>query len=227
MSDAFILLSGPSINNLTQEEKEYIQSCTTISANRYLCFQDMIGIKPDYHIYVDQDQKTKAILRESINKYGDNKLKFYCNQMHKDFLDTLGENNWSVNILDKYSYSSFAQSLNERLFWCSIAGMAINLCHILVEENTIIKIVGMDGGLINHFWINQMKDNPEKFSKDAKQNLDYSEKNNHEVCNWWNETTTRIINKGLEKKNISFYNCNKDSYFVKSELHLFKPILNR
>ena len=225
MADVFILLSGPSVNNLTQEEKDYIQSCHVITVNRYLCFYEMVGIIPNAHLYVDNDSKSLAIIRETYRKYKNNKLDLYTIKSHKKYIDTLGEHNWNIITVDKYNYSSFSHNLQDRLFWCSIAGMAINLSYLINENGSTIKLVGMDGGLVNHFWINDMIDNPKKYTSDARMNLDHSTKFNHQVCNWWNNTSTDIVTKGIAHKDMRFYNCNKDSHFVTNNLMSYASIL--
>lgn len=221
--DCFIIATGPSLLNLTDEEKRYINRCNCLSVNRYLCFYDMIGIEPDSNLYVDEDHKTKPILRESVKKFGNKRLKYYTSQLNLQYIHDIGRNHWEIIKLKEYNYQKFAESLDDSLFWCSIIGMAINLAYI-IYPNKNIKIVGMDGGLMTHFWCNDMINNSKNYNKDAKQNLDHSTKNNHQVCNWW-PNSYKIIQNFFEDKGIGVYNCNKESWFVKSGYMEYSHIL--
>lgn len=212
--DCFIIATGPSLLNLTDEEKRYINRCNCLSVNRYLCFYDMIGIEPDSNLYVDEDHKTKPILRESIKKFGNKRLKYYTSQLNLQYIHDIGRNHWEIIKLKEYNYQKFAESLDDSLFWCSIIGMAINLAYI-IYPNKNVKVVGMDGGLMTHFWCEDMINNSKNYNEDAKQNLDHSTKNNHQVCNWW-PNSFKIIQNFFKDKDINVYNCNKNSWFVKN-----------
>jgi len=225
MSDCFILATGPSLLNLTNDEKEYIKSCNILSVNRYLCFYDMIGIEPDSNLYVDQDHKTKPLLRESVRKFGDKRLNYYTTQSNLQYLHDINNNNWNIIKLNNYNYQKFGNSIDDSLFWCSIIGMAINLAYI-IYPNKNIKVIGMDGGLMTHFWCKDMIENPKHYNADSGQNLDHSVKNNHQVCNWW-PNGSKIVNSFFKDKKVNVYNCNKESWFVENKLMNYRSILQK
>jgi len=223
MKDCFILATGNSMLSLTDREKEYIRSCKTISVNRYPCFYDKIGIIPDSNIYVDVDQKTESILRESSRKMGRFKMDYYTKPEHIDFLTKNCKNNWRLIPLKNYNQGKFSETIDGSLFWCSIVGMAINLSYILYPDSNI-KVVGMDGGLMTHFWCKDMIAKPQNYTLDSQQNLDHSEKNNHHACEWW-PRIYQTVNNFFENKPIKVFNCNQESWFVKNRYMQFGEVL--
>lgn len=51
MKDVFIMLTGPSLNNISREEKDYVNSCPVICAGHYLLYWELIGIKPNHFVF--------------------------------------------------------------------------------------------------------------------------------------------------------------------------------
>jgi len=101
--------------------------------------------------------------------------------------------------------------------------MAINLAHIL-HPGRNIKIVGMDGGKIEHFWTKDMLENPKKYNQDSLANLDYSKINDHNACLWWKDGS-KTVDDFFKNKEVGVFNCNEESYYVEEGVMDYKPIL--
>jgi hypothetical protein len=96
MTDVFIILPGPYLNNLTKEEKEYIKTRPTIATGHYLLYWETIGIIPDVYIHVGHawDHPTNCIVpgglfygASVICKHHDLDTKFYVQPETKLYLD--------------------------------------------------------------------------------------------------------------------------------------------
>jgi len=70
MKDVFILLSGPSLNDITEQEKEYIRSCPVIAVGLYMHFWELIGIKPSIFLQVQPawNQPFGSFIKDSHGK---------------------------------------------------------------------------------------------------------------------------------------------------------------
>lgn len=65
MKDVFIILTGTSLNKITEEEKEYIKTCPTITTSLYPLYQEWFGIVPDNFIFAGPiwDQPTLSLVK--------------------------------------------------------------------------------------------------------------------------------------------------------------------
>ena len=168
IKDIFIIGSGPSLQNLTFEETDYINTCETISVNRYPIFTDYIGIKAKSNIYIDNNYKTPHILRELIKAKKDLKLEtdYYfssnitdgCTDRQYVFesrMDILGD--FEFKRLEKSKTITFANTIDEPFYMRTTLGAAINLACVLYGNDVNIKILGADGGGNKHFFTNIVK----------------------------------------------------------------------
>lgn len=96
MKDLFIILPGPSLNNLSAKEKDYIKSRPTISSGHYLMYWETIGIVPDHYIWAGYawDNPTSGIVPGGIFygfsvicKHHNLKTDFFVSKENKLYLD--------------------------------------------------------------------------------------------------------------------------------------------
>lgn len=64
MKDIFIILTGSSLNTITEEEKEYIRSCPTITTSLYPLYGEWFDVVPDHFIFAGPvwDQPTISLI---------------------------------------------------------------------------------------------------------------------------------------------------------------------
>lgn len=165
MRDVFIIGSGNSLNSLSSDEVNYVNTCETISLNRYPIFYDFVGITPKNNVYIDNNQRTKGILTHILNKvrqdklstklffstdilYGVNTAKWkfppYINQIHNSGCQ------WA-ELKTRKSPLDFATTLNDYFYQIVSLGTAINLAIVLYGTDIKIKCLGIDGGATENF----------------------------------------------------------------------------
>lgn len=68
MKDVFIIATGYSVANITQEEKEYIKACPTIGVGHLLTYHELIDIVPDHFLLVGEphDHPTRSIGKHGL-----------------------------------------------------------------------------------------------------------------------------------------------------------------
>jgi len=68
MNDVFILATGYSLANITQEERDYIKTCPTIGVGHLLTYHELIDIVPDHFLLVGepQDHPSRSIGRHGL-----------------------------------------------------------------------------------------------------------------------------------------------------------------
>ncbi len=96
MKDVFIILTGPSLNDIAPEEREYIKSCPTISMSWYLLYWELFGVIPDHYIYVGPiwDHPTAFITEHGaikamsmIHEYHNLHTIWYLDNENKTYID--------------------------------------------------------------------------------------------------------------------------------------------
>lgn len=209
--DVFVLATGHSLQNLTDDEKEYINQSETYAVNDFLIHHKKINIYPKNWVYIDLNKKTESYLQKTFLEADYLNINWYISKEHKDILHTLNIAPKSpiVEILSKYSYCEWGNEIHKTLFWCSITGLAINIANIL-NPTSNIKVIGMDGGKNIYFHSTE---------KDIQQI-----KNNHNSCDWF-KWGLPIINNSLNKRSVKIYNCNKNSQYVLSNEMEYSDIL--
>jgi hypothetical protein len=214
----FIICTGPSLLDITIEEKYYINNSPHICVNRYPVFWKLIGIKPKKYIFLD-DNKNKEIAYNSIlNNESLDMITYRQNKYIFDQQNSNLENRCKINytlVNMNRNRKKFADRMNSStsLFWSSILGSAVNAATILYPKINI-KILGMDGGSSTHFWTDRSK----------KNKLDHSSINqNHNSMNMlkWG---LPIINKECESIGINVTCANANSYWVKNNYIKYEGI---
>jgi hypothetical protein len=218
MNDVFIIGTGNSLLNLTEQEVEHINSCENIVVNSHLIFYDLLKIKPKNWVYVDNDYKTDTILNNTYKNADYLGVNWFLGDKHIERLNELGikPNSQITKFNSKYYNSGWADSLEERPFWCSILGTAVNLSTILFPYSNI-KIIGMDGVGGQHFYT----DNVVNYSSDIKKyhTVSVSNYQYHNSVTWF-KWGIPIMIKEVEKRGSKIFHCNQDSIFI-NENHNF------
>lgn len=227
--DVFVIGTGPSLLNLTKEEVDYVNSRPNICVNRYPLFWDLVGVIPTNYIHLDLNENTNSIIEGVLSKTKQfNNFHWITSSKHKKIIDDASKedtSNIKFTFVDpERNRSKFIDKFEGRLFWCSILGAAINAINILYPSCDI-KVLGMDGGALSHFWINDMVENKEKYSKEKfyKNHLEIAKQKQHNSMNMFSWGLKTII-KEVEKRNINIYNCNKASHWVEINKMKFKEI---
>lgn len=212
MNDVFILSTGSSLLELTQEEKDYINSCETFAVNDFLIHHEKIKLYPKNWVYIDLNEKTKNYLQKTYENGDHLNCNWYISKEHIEVLNTLGIKPKSniIQILSKYSYGTWGNSLDKLLFWCSITGLAINVANI-VYPNSNIKVIGMDGGRNLYFHSSE---------KDFQ-----TIKANHNSVDWFKWGIPIIINS-LNNQGLKIFNCNKKSQYVLDNKMEYSPVIS-
>lgn len=214
MEEVFILGTGESLLELTEEEKKHINNSNSIAVNSFLIFHSLIGIIPKSWIYIDLDNKTKTILKHTCEFADKLNIDWYLGQEHLEILDNLGLKPKSkitkINVKN-YGANRWSKSLTDNFFWSSVIGYTINLICVLFP-NTIIKILGMDG-IGQYFYTKELHNyNQDIIKFHSKQylnpNVDY-----HNSVSWVHGVIPYIKNK-VKEHGCEIYVSNKDSIFV-------------
>jgi hypothetical protein len=223
MNDVFIIGTGDSLLNLTEEEIEYINSCDNIVVNSHLIFHQLINIKPKNWIYVDNDVKTETMLKHTYEIADYLNINWYLGETHIDMLKTLNITPKSniIKMNTKYSLNKWAETLEEQPFWCSILGIAINLATILYPKSRL-KIIGMDGIGGQHFYTKSVSNYNKEIIKYHSTSVIST--NFHNSVSWF-KWGLPIIIREVEKRGSEIYHYNKDSIFV-NENHEFFQLNN-
>jgi hypothetical protein len=212
MKDVFVLATGPSIRDLTDEERDYINSCNTYAVNDFLIHHKKANLYPKNWVYIDLNEKTKKYLQETHSTADYLNCNWFISKEHVDVLTSLDIYPQSpiTQILSKYSYTEWGEDITKTLFWCSITGLAINVAHIL-NPDCNIKVIGMDGGR-NLYFHSCVAD----FQKI---------KGNHNSCDWF-KWGIPLIEKSLSKENIQIFNCSKKSQYVVNKDMKYSPVVS-
>jgi hypothetical protein len=219
MNPIFILCTGSSLNSITKEEKEYIDSCNHICVNRFPVFWKQLDIKPKKYIFLDEN-KTQQIARSSI--INNSQLDIITSIEIKEIFE---ECNAKLDNRCKITYTLVNMARNRKkfvdlmdrntsLFWSSILGSAVNACTILYP-GCDIKILGMDGGKNMHFWTGHSNNRQLDHSSIGKDH------NSMNMLNWG----LPIINKECKARGIKVRCCNKESEWVKNQYIEYESIL--
>lgn len=218
--DCFILCTGPSLLGINEKEKKHINNSPHICVNRFPVFWKIIGIKPKDYILLDDNQSENIIEKIVINN---DKLNVVTSEKNMNIFEDKIK---LINPKFVANYTIFNSKRNRKefidnirhdlsLFWSSILGSAVNFYSILYPDRNI-KILGMDGGMSNHFWSNNDK---------HRNKLDHScsnrEHNSVTMLKWG----IPIIIKECEKRSIKVYSCSIDSYWVKNKYINYSKVL--
>lgn len=65
--ELFVLGSGPSILDLSNDEREYVANSASISMGRYLIFWEKVGLWPNFHFCADSLGVAASVFQESID----------------------------------------------------------------------------------------------------------------------------------------------------------------
>ncbi len=212
--EVFILCTGSSLNNLTEEEKNYVRSKKHICVNRYPLFWQMIGIEPRNYILVD-NYNAEPVIQNVIKNTSvlnvittvENKSIFLKYKPEGNLITATGTNRNRKKFIDKITPESF-------LFWCSVLGSAVNASTILFPDHDI-KILGMDGGMTKHYWTGQIQ----------KSKLDHSSINKKHSSTNMLKWGLPIMNRECNKRNIDLSCCNINSEWVQKNLIKYSPVI--
>jgi hypothetical protein len=218
MNDVFIIGTGDSLLNLNQDEINHINKCENIVVNSHLIFYELLKIKPKNWVYVDNDYKTDTMLKHTFERADKLEVNWFLGDTHIQRLDELNIKPKSniIKFNSKYSNKSWADNFEDRPFWCSILGTALNLMTIQYPKSQI-KIIGMDGAGGQHFYTNQIMN----YDKDVQKYHTTSVNNfrHHNSVNWF-KWGVPIMIKEVEKRESRIFHCNKNSIFT-NENHEF------
>lgn len=218
MNDVFIIGTGDSLLNLTQEEIDYINKCENIVVNSHLIFHDLISIKPKNWVYVDNDYKSDTLLTYTFKNADDLGVNCFLGEKNIQKIEHLNIQPKSkiIKFNTEYSNRTWANNLEERPFWCSILGTAVNLITILYPKSKI-KIIGMDGVGGQHFYTNHVG----KYDEDVQKHHKASVGNYkfHNSVNWF-KWGIPIMIREVEKRESQIFHCNSNSIFT-NENHEF------
>lgn len=156
MKDIFILNTGPSLNLITGSEKDHIRENISISVNTYLIWYELLDIIPDYHIFIDNDNNSGAIIEETLKIHREKKLttklifsKANYERHKKLFIDYNIE---PFDIIKSYHAASWAHTPEDPFFHMNISGVALNWMCMKYGYSFNFKFLGYDGGEKSHFW---------------------------------------------------------------------------
>lgn len=218
MDEIFILGTGESLLKLTDEEKDYINNSKSFVVNSFLIFYDLVNIIPKSWVYIDLDNKTKTILKNTHEHCDNLGIEWYVGKEHVEILNSMNINPKSkiteINVKN-YGALKWSKSLSGDFFWSSVVGYVVNLVCIL-HPNTTIKILGMDG-VGEYFYTKDL----DKYDKDiikfhSKPYLNPSSQNNFHNSVKWINGVIPTIKRNVRDHKCEIYVCDKDSIFVGS-----------
>jgi len=212
--EVFVLCTGSSLNNLTEEEKDYVRSKKHICVNRYPVFWEMIGIEPEIYIMVDNWLSEKLLTEVCRKTKG---LKIITTEKNNQILQKLpktwdsilvtGETRNRRKFIDKISPET-------SLFWSSVLGSAVNASTILFPGHDI-KILGLDGGMTNHYWTGKI----------SKNKLDHSNPNQKHNSHAMLKHGMKYITSECSRLGVNVSCCNIKSQWVREKKINYSPVI--
>lgn len=128
----FVLGSGSSLLNLTNKEKEYLNSQTTIAMNKYLIFWEKIGVFPKYYFLGDIHFPAIKVFEESYKIIKNASRPIHClldESYNLAYFNSLGQDlnffQWTKKNIkrqtilafrDRYFYNPFVNIENVTFF---------------------------------------------------------------------------------------------------------------
>lgn len=239
----YIMATGPSINNITDEEWEFLEDKNTIGFS-YFPLKDKKTKYYYSHEYVDGD--IISLDRMFNNKFMDTEL-FLYNDKSIEYAKKLGfkrihkihKGTANVNNLNKPYDKYMAKSLSQPIFrprgqLCAVINIAILL------GATEMRLCGVDLNNQHHFY-----DDYEAYNEITKKQIEIEDKKHkrYGIKNWdRNKIHSTVckrsdikitiidvikwIKKSLEGK-IDIYCCNPNSLLVKENVLEYKSIMEK
>ncbi|EGJ30477.1 hypothetical protein LYNGBM3L_50360 [Moorena producens 3L] len=229
--EIFVIGSGPSLLDLTQEEKNYISSKTSVAMNRYILYWDLIGIWPQFIFMADAIGIGKKAFKQVELKLLNTEKKlpiFILENYFKSFVHPNLLSIFFIRDTSKGENLKWANSLNENIFYRR--GSLTCLLNVLaiLRIAPVIKLIGIDLNRGGTFFDSELNRYPElinPWDQEAKA------KNVHatvgEVYGWKGSMLDHWpdLNKNLVNAGIKVYCCNRDSLLVQSDLSEYRPII--